>query len=62
MTAIRQALRALVADDQGATAIEYCLIAALIGVGIIASVSSLGGGTTGMWTQLQATLGSSLAT
>jgi len=31
-------------DESGATAIEYGLIAALIAVGIIAAVSTLGGG------------------
>ena len=31
-------------DEDGATAIEYGLIAALIAVGIIAAATSLGGG------------------
>ena len=53
MTAIRSALRRLAADDGGATAIEYGLIAALIGVATHRVMSALGGGTDGMWTQLQ---------
>jgi pilus assembly protein Flp/PilA len=35
-------LKKLAADDSGATAIEYGLIAALIAVAIIAAVSTLG--------------------
>ena len=61
MTAIRSALRTLAADERGATAIEYGLIATLIGVATIASLSALGGGTDGMWTQLSDSLSSSLA-
>jgi pilus assembly protein Flp/PilA len=61
VTAIRSALRTLAADDRGATAIEYGLIATLIGVATIASLSALGGGTDGMWTQLASSLSSSLA-
>ncbi|MFC3705073.1 Flp family type IVb pilin [Devosia honganensis] len=36
-------------DESGATAIEYGLIAALISVGIIAAVSILGNGLTGVF-------------
>jgi len=43
-------LRRLLADQSGATAIEYGLIAALIGVAIVSALSALGGGTGGMWT------------
>ena len=52
MSAVRQKLRALLADDTGATAIEYGLIAALIVIAMIGALSSLGGGTTGGWTKL----------
>ena len=52
MDAIRTTLRRLFADQGGATAIEYGLIAALIAVAIISGVSSLGGGAGGMWTRL----------
>ena len=36
-------LQRFVADDSGATAIEYGLIAALIAVALIAAMSTLGG-------------------
>lgn len=36
-------------DDEGATAIEYGLIAALIAVGIIAAASLLGNNLSGMF-------------
>ena len=49
MTAIRKYLRTLRADDRGATAIEYGLIAALIVVAMIGGLKTLGGGSNGMW-------------
>ena len=52
MGAIRKALRKLLADDGGATAVEYGLIAALIVMGMIGGLSMLGGGAGGMWTQI----------
>ena len=51
MLAIRR-MRRLRSDKRGATAIEYGLIAALIGVAIISSLSTLGGGSNGMWGKL----------
>lgn len=52
MDAIRQFLRRLHADQGGATAIEYGLIAALIAVAAIGGMSALGGGSGGMWSNL----------
>ena len=52
MIAIRTAFRRLRADQRGATAIEYGLIAALIAVAIISGISALGGGAGGMWTNV----------
>lgn len=52
MDAIRTTLRRLLADQNGATAIEYGLIAALIVVAMIGALSSLGGGALGMWTKV----------
>ena len=49
MSAIRTMLRKLRADQGGATAIEYGLIAALIAVACISGFSTLGGGANGMW-------------
>lgn len=43
-------LRRLSRDEQGATAIEYGLIVALIALGMIGGLSALGGGAGGMWT------------
>ena len=51
MSAIRT-FRRLRSDKRGATAIEYGLIAALIVVAMMAGLSSLGGGTNGMWGKL----------
>jgi len=45
-------LRMLGADERGATAIEYGLIAALIAVAVIGGMQSLGGGVGGMWGNL----------
>ncbi|GAA4040075.1 hypothetical protein GCM10022281_21240 [Sphingomonas rosea] len=49
MDAIRTMLRKLRCHDGGATAIEYGLIAALIAVAAISGMSTLGGGSNGMW-------------
>ena len=48
MSAIRTYFRTLRADQRGATAIEYGLIAALIG-----GLQTLGGGVGGKWTDIQ---------
>jgi pilus assembly protein Flp/PilA len=53
--AIRTYLRSFRADQRGATAIEYGLIAALIVVAMIGGLSALGGGAGGMWTNLGTT-------
>ncbi|HMI39799.1 MAG TPA: Flp family type IVb pilin [Sphingomicrobium sp.] len=52
MGAIRKTLRRLLADQGGATAIEYGLIAALIIVAMIGGLTALGGGAGGMWTKI----------
>lgn len=52
MDAIRTNGRKLRSDRRGATAIEYGLIAALIAVAAIGGMSSLGGGSNGMWGRL----------
>ena len=43
-------------DESGATAIEYGLIAALISVGIIAAVSTLGGTLNDVFTRINTDL------
>ena len=52
MIAIRRTLRRLLTDKKGATAIEYGLIAGLIAVALVSGISSLGGGSNGMWTNI----------
>ena len=58
--AIRRTWRMLLADQGGATAVEYGLIASLIIVAMIGGLSSLGGGAGGMWgdvsTEVQAAM------
>jgi pilus assembly protein Flp/PilA len=54
--AIRKHLRMLGADQRGATAIEYGLIASLIIVAMLGGLTMLGGSTSGMWGKLQATI------
>ena len=54
--AIRTKLRRLCRDNRGATAIEYGLIVALIGVAIMGALSNLGGGVGGMWGKLNNTV------
>lgn len=56
MLAIRDYLRALKADDRGATAVEYALIGALIVIAMIAGINSLGGGLTGIWGNVDSAL------
>ena len=53
MNAIRLILRKLRADQRGATAIEYGLIAALIVVAMMGGLSAMGGGSAGMWGKIQ---------
>ena len=52
MIAIQMMLRMLAANNRGATAIEYGLIAALIVVAMMGALGSLGGGVGGMWSNL----------
>ena len=49
MTAIRKMMRSIGLDSRGATAIEYGLIAALVVLAMMGGLSTLGGGTNGMW-------------
>jgi pilus assembly protein Flp/PilA len=49
-------LRRLPADQRGATAIEYGLIAALIVIAMMGGLSLLGGGAGGMWSDLGTTV------
>jgi pilus assembly protein Flp/PilA len=46
-------LHRLLADERGATAIEYGLIAALIVIAMMGGLKTLGGGASGMWTKVK---------
>lgn len=49
--------KTFIADESGATAIEYGLLAALIAVAIIAGASALGGGLNTLFTSIATKLG-----
>jgi len=46
---VQSKFKAFLLDESGATAIEYGLIAALIGVGMIGGLKAMGGGNAGSW-------------
>ncbi len=52
LDAILTMLRRLRADESGATAIEYGLIAALIALAMLGGLELLGGGSQGMWSTI----------
>jgi pilus assembly protein Flp/PilA len=53
---MRKLIEGLVRDDRGATAIEYGLIAALIAVAIIATVTTLGTNLTSTFNSVATSL------
>jgi len=57
MTRLKNLISSYVANESGATAIEYGLIAALIAVGIIAGTKAMGGSINGMFTNVDSDLG-----
>ena len=61
MGAIRVILRKLRADQRGATAIEYGLIAALIVIAMMGGLTTLGGGSAGMWGKIQQNVADSMS-
>ena len=48
---------ARIQGDQGATAVEYALLVALIAVAIIAAVTALGGGLNNLFMNVKSSLG-----
>ncbi len=56
MTKIESVIKRFIADESGATAIEYGLIAAGIALAIIAVVNSLGTNLNGKFGELNASL------
>jgi pilus assembly protein Flp/PilA len=61
LDAIRNDFRRLLADEAGATAIEYGLIVALIAIAAIGGFSAVGGGNGGMWSTLNIIIQSAVA-
>lgn len=53
----RDHLKAFLHDEDGATAIEYGLIASLIIIGIIAALNTFSENTSGMYTSIADNLG-----
>lgn len=49
MTAVYRQILSFVADESGATAIEYGLIAALVAVGMLIALTTMGGSVTGLF-------------
>lgn len=49
MTVLYARMRSFVADEGGATAIEYGLIAALVAVGMLLALTTFGGSVTAMF-------------
>ena len=60
MDAIRLFYRTLRRDQGGATAIEYGLILALIAVAAMGALSSMGGGSNGMWTRISSNVSNAM--
>lgn len=56
---MREIMRRFVKDEQGATAIEYGLIAAIVGVGIIAGLGGLKNSLNSMFNQVKSNLSGS---
>jgi len=52
MLKIKTAIHGYLSDENGATAIEYALIAALIAIGIVAGASALGGNITSLFSDV----------
>jgi pilus assembly protein Flp/PilA len=53
-------MQAIARDEDGVTAIEYGLLAALIVVVAVGSITALGGGVDGMWTDISAQVSAAL--
>ena len=51
-----QSFKTFWADEDGATAIEYGLLAALIGGAIVTTVTALGGSLNGVFTRVAAAI------
>jgi pilus assembly protein Flp/PilA len=61
MRELSTGLRRFAADQSGATAIEYGLIAALVAVGAIVAMTSFGGSLSGMFNTVSTKAGDAMA-
>ena len=57
---IPSVLRKVLTDERAATAIEYGLIAALIGIAIVGSLDALNGGITDMYGRVETAVSNNL--
>ncbi len=53
MIRIRQYLKAFMSEDHGATAIEYALIASILGVALLPVLSNTTSGVASLYTRVQ---------
>ncbi|MGV3490500.1 MAG: Flp family type IVb pilin [Devosia sp.] len=60
MKAFKDRLAAFAGNEDGATAIEYGLIAAMIAVGIMMAMQALGGGVMNLFGYIQTRAGNEL--
>lgn len=61
MKQLTTAVQAFLADEEGVTAIEYGLIAALIGIALTAGATALGGGLNGAFTAIAGKVSAAVA-
>ncbi len=61
MAGLGRFMKRLAADQAGATAIEYGLVAALIGLAVVAAVITLSGGVIGLYNFIIDTAGAAIA-
>jgi pilus assembly protein Flp/PilA len=61
MASLRSTIRGLVADESGATAIEYGLIAALVAVGLIAAFTLFGESLSNLFNYVSDTAGGAMS-
>ncbi len=50
---MKMSLRRILRDQQGATAVEYGLILALIVLAMLGAASNMAGGTTSLWAKVE---------
>ena len=60
MKNMKQLLQNLIAEESGQDLIEYALVACLVGLGSVASMSSLAGSISNAFNSVDATLNSSI--